>query len=116
MNVIEELDEFQKQQTELLEKKRNIEIYIKTKLNSMEKDGRKPQLIHDTLLEKVSDYHNIQPREAYKLIKDILDDNRELLVFDGTVLAYRYRITSCSCGARYSSRLSECPGCKRRER
>jgi len=110
MIITEELSNLEKEQAQDREILTNVQNYIITNLEEYERGGKTPQLIYDSLIEKVARYHNIPPRRAIKIIDKAVTTNDNLRN-DGTTIHFKYYIVKCKCGARYSTKLEKCPNC-----
>jgi len=116
MKLSEAFGEIEKKEKSIYELKQQIKEDLTTRLENLEKEGRKPQIIYDTYLENLSLDKYIERRQAMKAVSALVDeyqvDGERMLFSDGTYLGYRYQILNCKCGSRYSNRMAKCPNCK----
>lgn len=108
--------EVEKKEKSIYELKIQIKEDLLARLENLENDGRKPQIIYDTYLENLSLDKYIPRRDAMKavsaLIEEYVIDGEKMLFSDGMYLGYKYQILKCKCGCRYSNRMKNCPSCK----
>lgn len=116
MKLTEAFDDLQVKQKSLFELKNQIRDDLISRLENLEKEGRRPQIIFDTYLENLAYEKQIERRQAMKALSAMIEEyvvhGERMLFNDGTYLGYKYQILNCNCGSRYSNRMQKCPNCK----
>ena len=109
----EELEEYQASQEKLFLVQKEISDKITNEIREATDAGKAQHIIRDSFIQRISEEHHITPREAHTAIVRAIEASDGLLVSDGTVIKYRWKLLRClNCAARYSEALQKCPNCK----
>ena len=112
MQIYDDLSEYQANRREINQHKKEIYTQLIEKFKEKENDGKKPEIIIDTLYTNIEEKYAINKREAFSIIREICADSNGTISNDGTVI-YTIALVKCQkCPARYSSKIARCPSCK----
>jgi len=112
MKLTDELEEYQASQEKLFLVQKEVTDKIEREIREATDAGRAQHIILDSFLQRVAEEHHITPREAHMTIVRAIEASGGLLITDGTVIKYRWRLLRClNCAARYSEALRNCPSC-----